>query len=166
MRTLGRRYWFGLFSMVFGLGCTLFLVNTLRSDHGNQLWTSLGFGASTRTLNWCENRVSVMGIPALKGQLLENRGQWLWRGSVEKTLGYLDIEKWFAKYCQVPIQRVKIQDFTTPIKPWAEVQFVSGDNLTIFDLGQNRLQINEHIFKSEQLIKGLKSLKNLIEPAE
>jgi len=162
MRNLGSRYWFALFSMVLGLGCTLFLVGNLRSDHGNQLWTSLGFGADSRTLNWCDNRVSSLGVPELNGKIYESEGQWLWKGSKQKTLEYLAVEKWFAKYCQIPIKRISIKDFTTPLTPRLEVSFVDGESLTIFDLGENRIQINEHIFESSQLQKGLGYLRNLI----
>ena len=96
------------------------------------------------------------------GTLKEQDGQWQWEGTSTAKLNYLAIEKWFAKYCQVSIKPIDFKDFGSPLIPLIEVAFVDGESATFYDLGQNRMQVDEHIFKSSKLQKGLVELSKLL----
>lgn len=162
LKPLNLKYWAGLASLIMGLAATLFFIYLLKADHGNQLWASLGFGQQGQTLNWCSNRVASLKVNGAEGTLKETDGQWRWDGPTDSKLNYLAIEKWFAKYCQISIAPIDFKDFGSQLVPLIEVGFVDGESTVFYDLGQNRLQVDEHIFKSSKLQKGLLELSKLL----
>lgn len=129
----------------------------LKQGHMNTFWTSLGFPTGDR-LNWCSERVhSIYHIPS-GSKLLEKEGKWIWqypdRG--EKELDYLRVEKWFARYCQVPFEG-ESSDAGEKLPPLFEVVFVGEDRLNIFG-ADHEFSIRNREFSSETLRNGLQEL--------
>ena len=102
------KYWMNFVALVSGLVLCIFFIFMMKSEHGRQFWSSLGFGGDGDTLNWCSNRVQTLNLPLNNGSLVEESGKWLWKAPdlPDVELDYLSVEKWFAKHCQFPIKKV------------------------------------------------------------
>ncbi len=152
-----------LAALLSALIFTIAAIIMLKQGHMESFWTSLGFSTGER-LNWCSERVQSVYHFDSGSKLLEKDGKWIWQDNsqAEQVLEYLQVEKWFARYCQVPFENVpstEDQDIIAP-KALLEVVFVGGDRLTIFKTytGGASFLIRKHEFQSETLRKGLKEL--------
>ena len=94
----------------------------------------------------------------MKASITEEAGKWLWKSDTDVLLNYLSMEKWLARYCQLPIKKVPFKDFNAPMSPLLEVKFISGETATFYDLGEGRFQLQDHIFSSPDLDKAMKEL--------
>ena len=137
---------------------TILSISWLKGGHGNQFLTSMGLGDEEQRLNWCSNRVASMTLSQKGSSIVEKSGKWLWLGTHEVELNYLDIEKWFAKYCQLNIKKVQFSDFNSPLNPILKVEFIDGEAATFYDLGEKRIQVQDQIFKSATFDKAIKEL--------
>ena len=136
--------------MLTGLSACVFFIFLLKSDHARQFWASLGLGSQVEMLSWCSERVSKVSFPSNGGGVVsEVDGKWQWESTDGQTqLDYLAVEKWFARYCQTPIESIALERFDTRLLPLMEVEFIDGNSGTFYDLGQGRIQWKQQIFKS------------------
>ena len=146
-----------LFILISALSITLLAITWLRQGHMDAFWTSLGIDRGGPRLNWCKERVESLYLYESKLTLIEKNAKWLWKGHEEAPLDYLKIEKWFAEYCQVPLD-VDMTVGQTPSQPVAEVVFIDGQRLSIFSNGASGFKIQNDIFASEKFRQGLKEL--------
>lgn len=161
------RLFLKLFFLFIALSATIYSLALLNTGHMNDFWTSLGIGKKHNALNWCNNRLeSLSGKTAeVAWTLKEDNRQWVIQKNAEtKTLEYLDVEKWLARYCIVDIEIYKdsaILDM--PVTLIAIAQFNDGTSAKIFRLGDNEIfQINHYTFKSSEWEQALKDLQSLL----
>lgn len=146
-----------LILLMLSLTATLSAIYWLKSDHMEAFWTSLGIPTGQR-LNWCEERVAQLYHFESGDKLLEEKSQWLWvdQNKKRQVLNYLEVEKWFARYCQVDYQ--SIEDAPGPFRPVFEAEFIDGGRLTLYQSEEGLYRIREQIFASETLRQALKEL--------
>jgi hypothetical protein len=149
-----------LAALVTALTVTLVAIIWLKQGHMDAFWTSLGFQTGDR-LSWCSERVRSVYHFQSGDKLLEKNGKWIWgfENGDEKVLDYLRVEKWFARYCQVPFQEVGPEQKAKLQKtePLFEVQFIDSNRLTIFTIPEieTGYSIGNRPFQSETLRNGL-----------
>lgn len=154
--------------LLVALAATVFALIQLNTGHMNDFWTSLGIGKKTHSLNWCNNRlISLTGTSNnVVWTLKEQDRKWvIVKGESEmKTLEYLDIEKWLAKYCILDISVFKDNSiFDMVVHPIATATFNDGSSAKMFTLGDKGLyQIDHVVFTSPEFEKGLAELKDLL----
>lgn len=153
--------------LLVALTATVFAVVQLNTGHMNDFWTSLGIGKKTHSLNWCNDRlISFTGTKdAVTWTLKEENRKWVIvkDSSDTKTLEYLDIEKWLAKYCILDIVVEKVDALDMKVTPIALATFNDETKTRIFKLGDQKLyQINHVIFTSTELEQGLAELYALL----
>lgn len=135
---------------------TIVAIFWLKQGHMKAFWTSLGFDSGTR-INWCEERVSSLYLFDSEAKLFERDSQWLWQQNREHPLVYLQVEKWFAKYCQLSITPVEAKP-TGPAKAYFEAAFINGNRLTLYAYPTGEFRFQDQIFNSETLRQSLKEL--------
>lgn len=153
--------------LLVALTATIYAVFQLNTGHMNDFWTSLGIGKNSQSLNWCNDRlISLSGTDNnVAWTMQEENGKWIVikNGNDTKTLEYLDVEKWLAKYCILDIETHKGDALEMAVTPIAVATFNDKTTVRLFALGnQNVYQINTVIFTSEELQQALLDLKNLL----
>ena len=151
-------YWFKLLTLTIALSVTVLSIYWLNQGHMVKTLSSIGFSNNGQILNWCENRIQSLGIPSAQATLTEKAGRWVWQTQDTTPLNYLSVEKWFAKYCQIPVKKVNFEDFNSPMTPILEVTFISGETATFYDLGEGRVQLQNNVFSSPALQQAMKEL--------
>ena len=150
------RVWFKLVFLFASLGVTIFAIVWLKQDHLSAFWTSLGLNSSR--FNWCEERVKSLYVFDSKARLYEDGGVWHWKQKNEnRTLDYLRVEKWFARYCQVEADIIDVVNPDQKSRFVFEVEFLNGDHLILHEKG-DYFEIRGQFFQSEALRRGLKEL--------
>lgn len=154
------RYWFKIGVLVLALSATMVSIFWLKQGHMAQFWSSLGFRDGSTLINWCDERVSTVHFYNKSGKITEEAGKWLWRskGKTDVTLNYLDVEKWFAKYCQVPFESVQEAQATDAGEPILEMVFITGDRLSFHKMGESQYKIRGKVYESKSLREALKEL--------
>jgi hypothetical protein len=153
--------------LLLALAATVYAVFQLNTGHMNDFWTSLGMGKNSQSLNWCNDRlVSLSGTHnTVEWTLKEHDAKWIIvKNNDTKTLEYLDIEKWLAKYCILDIKTEKNESFLDmAVTPIAFAEFNDKSTARIFTLGNNGLfQINTVIFTSPEFEQALVELRALL----
>lgn len=153
--------------LLVALVATIYAVIQLNTGHMNDFWTSLGMGKNSQSLNWCNDRlVRLSGTQNnVTWELKEQDSQWvIIKNQDTKTLEYLDIEKWLAKYCILDIKTEKSESFLDmAVTPVALAEFNDKTTARIFTLGNKNLyQINTVIFTSSEFDQALLELKSLL----
>jgi len=143
-------------ALLTALAATVVAIFWLKQGHMSSFWTSLGVNSGAR-VNWCEERVGTLYFYDSKAKLLEKDGKWLWVQGDEKMLDYLRVEKWFAQYCQIPVNKVDSVKMELS-QPVLEAQFINGERLSIYTDGKGNFGIRDRVFASETLRKALKEL--------
>ncbi len=151
-----------LAALLTALTFTICAIFWLNQGHMDSFWTSLGFKSGQR-LNWCSERVKSVYFFDDSSKLLEKERKWiLVKDGEEKELDYLRVEKWFARYCQIPFEPLSDVDTREYVaaQPTLEVEFIDSQRLTISTLPNEEagFGIRSRRFKSETLRKGLKEL--------
>ncbi len=152
-----------LAALLTALTFTICAIIWMKNGHMNAFWTSLGFETGDR-ISWCSERVQSMYHFESGSKLLEKDGKWLWqdKDKSEKELDYLRVEKWFARYCQVPFAEISDSDEweSSNQKPLFEVAFIDSDRSTIFGRSDEGtvFKIQNREFQSETLRNGLQEL--------
>lgn len=146
-----------LVALMTALTATVVAIYWLKAGHMNAFWTSLGVDRSGSRLNWCDERVGTLYIYRGSSKLTEKDGQWFWIGETEKQLDYLRVEKWFARYCQIPVDEVAEQK-QEQSEPIFEANFINGTRLSVYQYPSGHFLINQKVFKSKVFEKGLKEL--------
>ncbi len=146
-----------LFALFSALTATIVAIYWLKQGHMDAFWTSLGISRSDSRINWCEERVDTLHFYETGSKLLEKDGKWMWVGNTEKELDYLRVEKWFARYCQIPVDPI-----TAPTESGAqavfEAAFIDGGRLSLYEFPSGSFKVRDQVFNSETLRKGLKEL--------
>lgn len=153
--------------LLLALAATLYAVIQLNTGHMNDFWTSLGIGKSTQSLNWCNDRLlSLSGTENnVSWTMQEENGKWvvIKNSTDKKTLEYLDVEKWLAKYCILNIETHKEDALSLAVTPIATASFNDKTTARLFALGdKNVYQINTVIFTSDEFQQALADLKTLL----
>jgi hypothetical protein len=143
--------------LLTALFATLAGIYLLRQGHMDAFWTSLGMNRGNR-LNWCEERVGTLYFYDSKAKLTEKAGKWMWVNGEEVLLDYLEVEKWFAKYCQVPVDANPTMSKERLGQPVFEAQFINGQRLTLHSDGGSTFQIRDQVFRSETMRQALQEL--------
>lgn len=149
-----------LVALLSALTATIVAIFWLNQGHMDSFWTSLGVDRRGTRLNWCVERVDSLYLYESQEKLIEEDGQWLWqKGDQSQELDYLRVEKWFAKYCQIPIdEKLDASKNRSPFKPFLEARFIDGSRKTLSVAGSTSFRIDSHLFRSETLRKGIKEL--------
>jgi len=158
---------FKIATLLIALTATVYSMYLLNTGHSTDFMVSLGLGQKTQSLNWCENRLTKLeSAEPGKAWILQNVDRQ-WQISIDngeaKTVQYLDVEKWLAKYCTLDIQlynNEKVLDLH--IEPFARATFNDGKDAKIYILGDDIFQINEVIFRSHEFKTGLADLHSLL----
>lgn len=149
------------------LGFTLAAIYMLNTGHMSDFWTSLGFGQSGQSLNWCTDRLVKMESTAPSPWSLEEKDrQWIFTMAPDpgKTVEYLEIEKWLAKYCTVEIKVYKDPKmFDLHLQPIANVYFNDNTKAQIYRLDDQLFQINEVVFTSAEMKAAIDDLYALLQ---
>ena len=152
-----------LAALLTALTFTIVAIFWLKQGHMGSFLTSLGFQSGDR-INWCSERVKSIYHFESGAKLLEKEGKWIWRykDKSEKELDYLRVEKWFARFCQVPFTEApntEAEDWVEAT-PLFEVEFLGSQRTTISDLHytDHAFLIGKREFQSETLRKGFKEL--------
>lgn len=145
-----------LVALLTALTATIVAIFWLKQGHMDAFWTSLGIDRSGTRMNWCQERVGQLMFYETKAKLVESKGQWLWDQGEQKALDYLRVEKWFARYCQIPVEAGSTQ--TMPGKPVFEAQFIDGTRLSLYSDGEKTFRIRDKVFQSETFQRALKEL--------
>lgn len=152
------KLWLKLTLLTISLSATLIGMYWLKQGHMSSFWTSLGFHNQNQRINWCSERVGAIFLYDNKAKLYEEAGKWLWQQSNLNTpLDYLRVEKWFAQYCQVDIDKLENVEAESPIAVF-EAQFIDGDRLTLYSYPNGDFKMRDQVFKSETLRQALKEL--------
>lgn len=155
-----------LFTLLIAFSATLYAIFILKTGHMNDFWVSLGFNTSEQTLNWCSNRlIKLESLTETKWKLEENSQKWQISKDEESPLDvdYVEVEKWLAKYCFLKIIPFKDKNLLDmQFKPFAKASFNDGSKVLIYTFNGEVFQINEVIFKSQEMVSALKDLKNLL----
>ena len=146
-----------LVALLTALTATVVAIYWLKAGHMNSFWTSLGIDRSGTRLSWCEERVGTLYFYDSKAKLMEKDGKWLWMGEVEKELDYLRVEKWFAKYCLIPVDKMDVAKMEAA-NPVFEAQFIDGNRLSLHSNGEDIFKIRDQVFQSQAFRKALKEL--------
>lgn len=153
--------------LLLALVATLYAVIQLNTGHMNDFWTSLGMGKNSKSLNWCNDRLMALSGSHndMEWTLKEQDGKWIiTKNDDTKTLEYLDIEKWLAKYCILDIETVENASFLDmAVTQVAFAEFNDKTTARIFILGNKNLyQINTVVFTSKEFDQALVDLKTLL----
>jgi hypothetical protein len=146
-----------LVALLTALTATIVAISWLNAGHMNSFWTSLGVDRSGTRLNWCEERVGTLFLYDSKAKLTEKDGKWLWVGEIEKELDYLRVEKWFAKYCLIPVDDMEVAEMASS-SPVFEAQFIDGNRLSLYSDGENIFKIRDKVFQSQAFREALQEL--------
>ena len=171
------RILFKLILLLISLTATLIAIYWLKQGHSSAFLTSLGF--SSGQFNWCEERVKSLYLFDLKAKIQEVDGTWQWvKEDKKKTLDYLRIEKWFAKYCHISLdsdeEGAEVDSesslafsgkkglgirpsFRKVSKAVFEVEFINGNHL-VLKQKKDYFKIGDRFFQSESFRKGLEEL--------
>ena len=147
-----------LVALLTALTATILAIFWLDQGHMSSFWTSLGLNKGGTRINWCEERVSSLYFYGPQAKLVEKAGKWTWSQQFEKELDYLRVEKWFAKYCQIPVDKKLDSQGPQADQPLFEAQFIDGNRLSLYTDGQNTFRIRDKVFESETLRKAIKEL--------
>ena len=129
----------------------------LKQGHMKSFWTSLGLERTGTRINWCDERVASLHMYDSGAKLVEKDGKWLWVQGDERTLDYLRVEKWFAKYCQVGITPLAPAEISE-LHPIFEAVFINGDRISLHQGQRGHFKMRDQVFKSETLQNALKEL--------
>lgn len=150
-----------LVSLLTALTATIVAIFLLKQGHLSSALTSMGFQKPGTRLNWCKERVASLHIYDTPLTLVEKQGQWMWDGEPPHELDYLTVEKWFARYCQIPVE-APIEgakgETSKPMQAFMEVVFVDGQRTTLHWDQDKHFKIGKNEFISETLRQGLKEL--------
>lgn len=154
--------------LLLALTATIYAAVLLNTGHMNDFWTSLGLGKEAQSLNWCTDRLLTLSGQSgnISWTLKEENQKWLIvKNETDiKTLEYLDIEKWLAKYCILDIVVYKdLAILDMHVSPIAVASFNDSTSVKIFSLGDKGIyQINNVSFTSAEFEEGLAELKALL----
>jgi len=132
---MGKNFWLKLSILTVALIGVVFIIDQLRSNGIPDEVVNLGEIKDiprpvrlivSKKLDWCETRVSSFHL--LNGpNIFQKDNKWL-NKSDDKTreLDFLEVEKWFGKYCSVTaFMRAGSSDNITD-QPIAKVSFIDG----------------------------------------
>lgn len=156
---------FKVITLTIALSATVYSIYLLNSKHSGDFFASLGLSSASKTLNWCPERLKKAEGLAGAWTLEEKDRQWILQrpGQPEVFVDYLDIEKWLARYCVIPVTPYpadKLLDLK--LLPFAKLNFNDGKQILIYQQEGRVFQINELTFESEEMSKGFKDLQSLL----
>lgn len=156
--------------LVVSLSATILAIIALKSNHNNDFLASLGFGGTK--INWCEKRVARLKFKNLS-EIKEVNSKWGVQTQDEHIIiNYVEFEKWLAQFCLLKADVAKVENpLQQNLTPLFDVEYIDGEKLTIYRLGEDKFQIKQMLFKSstlEQLIEQYLQFfpKNLRPPAQ
>lgn len=150
---------------MIALSATVYSIYLLNSKHTGDFFASLGLSSATRTLNWCPERLRKAEGLSSSWTLEEKDHNWIIKrqGEAEVVVDYLDIEKWLARHCVIPVTPYpteKILDLK--LSPFARLHFNDGNQILIYQQNGTVFQINELTFESDEMSTGFKDLQRLL----
>lgn len=125
----------------------------------SQFWASLGLSHNEQRLNWCDERVQSIHFYNKDAKITEESGKWLWKSNDTVVLDYLSVEKWFAKYCLLPVVEPQLSgDSQAQGAPLFEALFVNGERLTFHQIDDEHVRLKGKVYRSKILREALKEL--------
>jgi hypothetical protein len=152
--------------------CSLILVvgSIYKLKTTDNLEESLGlilYGSNPKnSVAWCTTRVDKIEVPG-KFKVFQDGMKWFKEGSSGETaeLGFIPVEKWFAKHCRLSAEG-KTEGFATELAgpdqaTLAIVGFVNGSEAAFKEITQGIFTWDDVTFRSEQLKDALMELDQL-----
>lgn len=156
---------FKITTLTIALSATMYSIYLLNSKHSGDFFASLGLSSSTKTLNWCPERLRKAEGLSSSWTLQEKDRQWVLQrqGEPEVFVDYLDIEKWLARYCVIPVKPYPAEKLLDlKLSPFVRLNFNDGNQILIYQQNGLVFQINELTFESEEMSAGFKDLQSLL----
>lgn len=127
--------------------------------------------ASNRHLTWCETRVNKIEVPE-KFKMFQKGMKWFREtpNGVTVELGFVPVEKWFSKYCKMPVDGITENFEATPTqadknsgKIVAQIGFIKGADKAFTIVEADLYAWDKWSFRSQTFIKALEELADLPE---
>lgn len=116
-----------------------------------------------KKLSWCETRVK--GLRAGGFALEQKDRDWVWATEAKATpVNFLDVEKWLARYCTIPIMPDNRESETAQkdsFKPVLRVSFIKGGDVELLKSEQGLYSWRGQVFRSYEMNKALEALHGL-----
>ena len=112
-------------------------------------------------LDWCDTRVSEIIRPN-QPKLIQEKMKWIWEGNPSMELNFLAVEKWFAQFCEVLIDRARPVDFVeSQAEAAMEVHFIKGNPTKLLMDKNGVYRWRNTVFRSAEMDAALQALSAL-----
>ncbi|USN46788.1 MAG: hypothetical protein H6626_11315 [Pseudobdellovibrionaceae bacterium] len=112
-------------------------------------------------VDWCETRVKQVSLPS--GLRVVQEGmKWLAYNGEAQELNFVEVEKWFGRFCKVEAE------FVTPdtieaatLMPALGVQYIKGADKTLEKSVDGIFVWGKQVFRSQQMEEAIATLEGL-----